>query len=258
MGCNHQLVLGGCNNHCVFFSWWLFFYGFDPMGFITIWESVTLIFFQPSKKSKSNSYTLSSCSYFYITVNFLGPDLTPFFFNISARKVVPTVGFREMFRGFQPKIWIGIPTQKIIAWKPTSHKKQSLQLCLFAWWFFYGLDPITDDYLGGGLKGKIPILTNIFQRGWNHQIEIHRHFSSPFFVRVCSLERLWQKTSHRLSKSKSKIVEKNTAYVLGGSAAVFRKWWNRCHGVFRKSSVFVGDFSIQKWFGENTPCSRVH
>ena len=37
--------------------------------------------------------------------------------------------------------------------------------------------------LGGGFKmfyfhpylGKIPILTNIFQLGWNHQVENHRN-----------------------------------------------------------------------------------
>ena len=31
---------------------------------------------------------------------------------------------------------------------------------------------------GGGLKGKIPILTDIFQRGWNHQLDKHHYLET--------------------------------------------------------------------------------
>ena len=46
---------------------------------------------------------------------------------------------------------------------------------------FWALRDLDHGELGGGFKhvyfhpylGKIPILTNIFQRGWNHQLENH-------------------------------------------------------------------------------------
>ena len=48
------------------------------------------------------------------------------------------------------------------------------------WWnIIIWPDEMENGYLGGGFKyflfssqnlGKIPILTNIFQRGWNHQL----------------------------------------------------------------------------------------
>ena len=51
---------------------------------------------------------------------------------------------------------------------------------------------ILSDYLGGGFKyclfsprklGKIPNLTNIFQMGWNHQLEKHEtEFFLVFFL----------------------------------------------------------------------------
>ena len=37
------------------------------------------------------------------------------------------------------------------------------------------------NFLGGGFPylGKIPMLTNIFQMGWNHQLVLYEDFESP-------------------------------------------------------------------------------
>ena len=53
--------------------------------------------------------------------------------------------------------------------------------------WFGGSNPLMKVYLGGGLKyfwnfhpylGKIPILTNIFQMGWNHQPDLNTSVGS--------------------------------------------------------------------------------
>ena len=62
-------------------------------------------------------------------------------------------------------------------------------------WRIIGKSEQTCHFLGGGFKhalfifypylGKIPMLTNIFQRGWNHQVVLF----TTFFLLVCFV---WQ------------------------------------------------------------------
>ena len=64
-------------------------------------------------------------------------------------------------------IWICIPWRihGTIVYLPTIHHENQLNTGTSRWWFqrFFYVHP----YLG-----KIPNLTNIFQMGWNHQLEV--------------------------------------------------------------------------------------
>ena len=75
-------------------------------------------------------------------------------------------------------------TKKETCYISTRKANDPLETALFFEWICFSEDmffsPMNKQKLGGGFKhffyfhhylGKIPILTNIFQRGWNHQLE---------------------------------------------------------------------------------------